>query len=57
MRREDILRMFPERMRSRWQNVADLCDQVQEIRLRAGRPVTILLGKGERFVEDRKSVV
>lgn len=57
MRREDILRMFPERMRSRWQNVADLCDQVQEIRLRAGRPVTILLGKGERFVDAGGQIV
>ncbi len=57
MRREDILCMFPERMRSRWQNVADLCDQVQEIRLRAGRPVTILLGKGERFVDAGGQIV
>ena len=41
MHREELLRMFPERMRDRWQETADLCGQLQEIRLRSGLPVTI----------------
>ena len=34
--REDILRIFPERMRPRWKKTAGFAQQLQEIRLRVG---------------------
>ncbi len=57
MHREELLRMFPERMRDRWQETADLCGQLQEIRLRSGLPVTIYTEEGERFIDGRGRVV
>ncbi len=50
MRREDILRMFPEGMRGRWKITAEHADGVQEIRLRVGSPATALIDGRERFV-------
>lgn len=57
MHREDVLRIFPEKMRGRWQAAADLWEQLQEIRLRAGRPVTILAGSKERFLDAGGRIV
>lgn len=57
MGREEIIHMFPERMHGRWNKVADLYDQLQEIRLRAGMAATILLGQGEKFVDARGQIV
>ncbi len=57
MHREEILRMFPERMRGRWQETADLCGNLQEIRLRVGRPVTVITVSGERFVDIEGRIV
>lgn len=57
MRREELLRMFPERMRHRWQETADLCGKLQEIRLRAGQPVTVVVGAGEMFVDGEGRIV
>ena len=39
--REDILRIFPERMRPRWKKTAGFAQQLQEIRLRVGKPVLL----------------
>lgn len=57
MYREEILHMFPERMRDRWQRAADLCDRLQEIRLRAGMPTMIYLGREERFINAGGQIV
>ena len=57
MGREEIIHMFPERMRGRWHKVADLYDQLQEIRLRAGMAATILLGQSEKFVDVKGQIV
>lgn len=43
--------MFPEQMRGRWKVVADSADSLQEIRMRAGRPTTVLIAGEERFVD------
>ena len=50
--REDILRIFPERMRERWRRTAAFGDRLQEIRLRAGRPVLLYMEGRERFLTD-----
>lgn len=52
MNREDILHMFPERMRGRWKRAAEYADSLQEIRLRVGSPATVLIGGEERFVGE-----
>lgn len=57
MHRDEILRMFPEKMRGRWQETAQLCEKLQEIRLRVGRPVTIVVGAKERFVDIEGRIV
>ncbi len=50
MGREDIIHMFPERMRERWGKTAEHAGSLQEIRLRVGRPETVMIDGRERFV-------
>ena len=38
MRAEELFHMFPQVMRSRWEQVAGLADRLQEIRLRVNVP-------------------
>ena len=56
-----ILQLFPLRYRAFWQNAAGDQEHIQEIRLRAGRPVVLNRDGGEVFLDgqgrDRKSVV
>ena len=42
--------MFPEQMRGRWNVVADSADSLQEIRMRVGKPATVLIAGKEWFV-------
>ena len=44
------MHMFPEQMRDRWSTVAEYADGLQEIRLRAGSPATVLIDRHEWFV-------
>lgn len=48
--REDILRIFPEAMRNRWKQAAEQGERLQEIRLRAGRPVLLYMEGREYFL-------
>ncbi|WWR14874.1 stage III sporulation protein AA [Lachnospiraceae bacterium JLR.KK008] len=48
--REEILGLFPDFLRGLWQNIASQADSLQEIRLRADKPVTVLLGQRECFL-------
>ncbi len=57
MRREELLRMFPEKMRHRWQGMADLCDNLQELRFRAGQPVIVVDGGREKYVDLEGRIV
>lgn len=54
---EEILRLFPEKIRGRWREVAGQAEKLQEIRLRAGRPLTILVDGKERFVDPGGRIV
>lgn len=54
---EEILRLFPEKTRRRWQEVAGYAEKLQEIRLRADAPLTILVDGKERFVDPEGRIV
>ncbi len=53
MQREEILHIFPDFMRPRWEKVAERADRLQEIRLRVNQPVTVLMNNRERFLSVR----
>ena len=50
MQKEEILHIFPDFMRPRWEKVAERADRLQEIRLRIGQPVTVLMNHKEKFL-------
>lgn len=52
MRQEEILHIFPDFMRARWENVAEQADRLQEIRLRVNQPVTVLVDNKEWFLSE-----
>ncbi|MBR6771371.1 MAG: stage III sporulation protein AA [Lachnospiraceae bacterium] len=54
---EEILHLFPAQMRRQWQEVADLADRLQEIRLRAGREIILLLDGCEYFLSGGGQVL
>lgn len=45
-----LLFLFPTNMRTLWQRVADIAEQVQEIRLRRDKPVIIMTREGECYL-------
>ena len=53
MRQEEILHIFPDFMRARWEKVAEQADRLQEIRLRVNQPVTILVDNKEWFLSEK----
>ena len=53
MQKEEILHIFPDFMRPRWEKVAERADRLQEIRLRIGQPVTVLMNHKEKFLSER----
>ncbi len=57
MRAEEILGLFPEENRDRWRGVAKLAKRLQEIRIRAGMPLTVLADNRERFVDRQGELV
>ena len=57
MRAEEILGLFPEESRDRWREVARQAKRLQEIRLRAGMPLTIFVDNREHFVDMQGRIV
>lgn len=51
MNKEELLQIFPDYMRKQWEPVARRAKEVQEIRLRADRPVAVWIGGKEFFLE------
>ena len=49
---EQVLSLFPEYLRFRWKKAAQAAKGLQEIRLRAKRPVILLLDGKEWFMEE-----
>lgn len=46
-----IIQLFPEKQRGFWQQTAAFQEDIQEIRLRAGRPIVIQMGGRELFLD------
>ena len=53
MRKEEILHIFPDFMRPKWEKVAEHADRLQEIRLRVNQPVTVLMDNREWFLTEK----
>lgn len=52
MQKEEILHIFPDFMRPRWEKVAERAERLQEIRMRIGQPVTVLMNNKEKFLSE-----
>lgn len=57
MRAEEVLGLFPEESRDRWREAAKLAKRLQEIRLRAGMPLSILVDNREYFLDMQGRIV
>lgn len=55
-RQEEILRIFPDYMRDRWEKPLRSADKLQEIRLGVGRPVRFLIAGEEFFLSCRENI-
>ncbi|MDO4331636.1 MAG: stage III sporulation protein AA [Eubacteriales bacterium] len=49
---EEIIRLFPEHLRFKWKYAAGTGNELQEIRLRAQRPIMVYLRSGEWYLEE-----
>lgn len=54
---EDVLRIFPEEMRGKWRKAAGYAERLQEIRLRADKPVLLCIDGKEFFKDKRGEIV
>ncbi len=52
-KKEEILRIFPDSLKPRWEQALMQVDKLQEIRLAIGRPVRVFLSGRERFLSDK----
>ena len=57
MRQEEILRMFPQDMRRRWEQVAMQADSLQEIRLRVNVPAAVWIDNRAWFIDTEGRLV
>lgn len=57
MKVEEVLHMFPEYMRGRWETTARQADRLQEIRLRVNVPAAVLIDSREWFVDSGGNLV
>lgn len=55
-KQEEILRIFPDYMRARWEKPLQRADKLQEIRMGIGQPVRLMLDGEERFLSCRGCV-
>lgn len=54
---DEVLGLFPDKYRDRWRQTASLFEHLQEIRLRADKPLIILTDNTERFVSPQGRIV
>lgn len=52
MQKAEILHIFPDFMRARWEKVAERAEKLQEIRLRVDQPVTVFMDNTEFFLSE-----
>lgn len=55
-KREEIVRIFPEDMKAKWDQALLQVDKLQEIRLGIGRPVRLITVEGEKFLSGKGNV-
>lgn len=55
-KREEIVRIFPDAMRERWQQALVQVDKLQEIRLGIGQPVRLMISGEEKFLSEKGNV-
>lgn len=55
-KREEIVRIFPESMKARWEKALLQVDKLQEIRLGIGRPVRLMVAGAEKFLSGKGNV-
>ena len=55
-KREEIVRIFPENMKAKWEQALLQVDKLQEIRLGIGRPVRLITAGGEKFLSGKGNV-
>lgn len=56
IKRDEIIRIFPDHMKGRWEQVLRSADKLQEIRLGVGQPVRLLFEGEEKFLSGRGEV-
>lgn len=54
---EEILHIFPDYMRKKWSNVVQRADELQEIRLRVGREIILIIGGKEQYLSKKGQVI
>ena len=52
-KREEIMRIFPDSLKPRWEHALLQVDKLQEIRLAIGQPVRIMTAGAEKFLSDK----
>lgn len=52
-KREEIVRIFPDYMKARWNHALLQVDKLQEIRLGIGQPVRLIIGGEEKFLSGK----
>lgn len=52
-KREEIVRIFPDHMKARWNQALLQVDKLQEIRLGIGQPVRLIIGGEEKFLSGK----
>lgn len=52
-KREEIIRIFPDSLKPRWEQALLQVDKLQEIRLAIGQPVRLFIGGAEKFLSDK----
>lgn len=57
MQKEEILHIFPDFMRTRWEKVAERAERLQEIRMRVNQPVIVLMDNKEWFLDTSGALI
>ena len=57
MKQDEIMQIFPGTMRKQWQRVMKYADKMQEIRIRADKPVAVWIDGREAFVSDSGELI
>lgn len=54
---EEILHMFPDYMRKKWEKVSERVNELQEIRFRAGKIIILMLQGEEKYLREDGEII